>query len=153
MKLQNLLLVLLIGFIIYTIFRKDKVETHYAFVGGLPDTVIIRDTVSIPKPYKVAITKWDTIVIDSTGKIDYNAITASWERFDLKVDTNIGCLGKVRLHASNYEFDSVNIYYPNTTIRQVDTIKVSEIVENKFYNNQWFWVSVGLTVYSIINKL
>jgi hypothetical protein len=42
-----------------------------------------------------------SIVIDSTGKIDYNAITASWERFDLKVDTSIGCLGKVRLHASN----------------------------------------------------
>ena len=153
MKLQNLLLTLLIGFIIYTLLRKDKVETHYAFVGGLPDTVIIRDTVSIPKPYRVAITKFDTIVIDSTGKIDYNAITASWERFELKADTNIACLGKVRLHASNYEFDSISIYYPKVTITQIDTIKISEIINKKFYENEWFWTTVGIGVLTIIKSL
>jgi len=153
MKSKDLLLILLIGFVIYTIFRKEKVHTSYTFVGGLPDTTIIRDTISIPKSYKVTITKFDTIVVDSSGKIDYNAITASWERFDLKADTNIGCLGKVRLHASNYEFDSINIYYPKTTIKQIDTIKINELVNKKFYENEWFWVSVGVTTLTIISKL
>ena len=156
MKSKNLLLILLIvliGIIIYTIFRKEKVKTVYTFVNGLPDTTIIRDIVSISKSYKVTITKFDTIRIDSIGKIDYNSITASWERFNLKADSNIGCLGKVRLHASNYEFDSINIYYPKTTIKQVDTIKISEIVNKKFYENEWFWVSAGLIVYSVIKEL
>lgn len=153
MKPKDLLLILLIGFIIYTIFRKEKVYTSYAFVGGLPDTTIIRDTVSIPKPYRVQVTKFDTIIIDSSGNIDYNSITASWERFDLKVDTNVACIGKVRLHVSNYEFDSVNIYYPKVMIKQVDTIKISEIINKKFYENEWFWVSVGVTAFTIINKL
>jgi len=140
MKLQNLLLTLLIGFIIYTLLRKDKVETHYAFVGGKPDTVIIRDTVRIPEPYKVSVTKFDTIVVDSTGKIDYNAITASWERFHLKADTNIGCSGKVRLKGLFYEFDSVKIYYPK------ETIKINELNDKKFYEDHWFWTTVGLGI-------
>jgi len=153
MKAQDLLLILLIGFIIYTIFRKDKVERHYAFVSGLSDTVIIRDTVSIPKSYRVQVAKFDTIIIDSSGNIDYNSITASWERFELKVDTNIACLGKVRLHASNYEFDSISIYYPKVTIKQVDTIKISNIISKKFYEDEWFWTTVGIGILTIIKSL
>ena len=150
---DTIIAIILVIIIAYTFLRKDKVIKDYTFVGGLPDTVEIRDTVRIPQLYKVSITKFDTIVIDSTGKIDYNAITSSWERFDLKVDTNIACIGKVRLHASNYELDSVNIYYPKVIIKQVDTIKINELINKNFYENEWFWVSVGVTAFTIISKL
>lgn len=146
MKPKDLLLIVLIGIIIYTFLKKDKVYTAYSFVGGKPDTVIIRDTVGIPKPYKVAITKFDTIVIDSIGNIDYNSITASWEHFDLKADTNIGCSGKVRLKSLFYEFDSVKIYYPKETITRIDTIKINELDNKKFYEDHWFWTTVGLGI-------
>lgn len=150
MKPKDLLLILLIGFIIYTLFRKEKVHTLYTFVGGLPDTTIIRDTISIPKSYKVTITKFDTIVIDSTGKIDYNAITSSWERFELKADTNIKCLGKVRLSRSMFEFDSVDITYPKILITQIDTIKLNTEVRPPFYKNEWFWATIITAGISIL---
>jgi len=143
---DTIIAIILVILIVYAFLRKDKIKEDYIFVGGIPDTVIIRDTVRIPKPYKVAITKWDTIVIDSIGNIDYNSITASWEHFDLKADTNIGCSGKVRLKSLFYEFDSVKIYYPKVEITQIDTIKINEIIDKKFYEDTWFWTSVSLAI-------
>ena len=143
---DTIIAIILVILIVYAFLRKDKIKEDYIFVGGIPDTVIIRDTVRIPKPYKVAITKWDTIVIDSIGNIDYNSITASWEHFDLKADTNIGCSGKVRLKSLFYEFDSVKIYYPKETITRIDTIQINELNDKKFYEDHWFWTTVSLGI-------
>ena len=147
---DTIIAIILVIIIAYTFLRKDKVIKDYAFVGGLPDTVEIRDTVRIPQLYKVSITKFDTIVIDSTGKIDYNAITSSWERFELKADTNIKCLGKVRLSRSMFEFDSVNITYPKILITQIDTIKLNTEVRPPFYKNEWFWATIITAGISIL---
>jgi hypothetical protein len=152
MKWYTFLLILLIGFIIITIFQNPKPITRY--IQGKTDTLIISDTVTVNKvKYKVM---WDTttIVINDSGKIALDSIRSHWQDFELKADTNIACLGKVRLNRSMFEFDSISITYPKVFINRVDTIQTDKFIEvnQPFYKDTWFWSTVG-AVGIIITKL
>lgn len=141
------LLIFVIILLTYITITPPKVSVRY--VQGLPDTVIIRDTVRIPKPYRVAVTKIEKVYIDTTGNINLDSIQTDWIAFNLESDTTTGCIGKVRLKGLFFEFDSVKMYYPKMIIKQVDTVKYTVTEKEKFYENKWFWISIVAIVYAI----
>ena len=144
------LLVICVGMLYYYICN-EKVIAPTEYVVGIPDTLILHDTVTIKSIKIKTIFDTTTIIVDSTNKILYDSIRTLWQRFDLRADTNIACIGKVRLNRSMFEFDSVGIYYPKILIKQIDTTKITKEIIQPFYEDYWFWTAIIITVKTIIS--
>jgi len=142
-ELAYVLLIALICIGLFYVNKSDKPVEVPTYSQGIPDTIIIKDTVKLYVTKRSTITRIDTVFtsIDTTNKTVVDSIRTLWCDYNIQVDTTVEVLGKVRLNGLYFEFDSTNVIYPKVTVLQVDTIKLPTKRTN-FYENEWFYATI-----------
>lgn len=142
------IIVVVIVFLFRELFPKREVETivEYVYLPGKIDTVFNQDTVYLDKPIYIPS---DTVEIDSNGSKSFSTA------FSIEVDSSVGVKGKVGFKEPLFSFKDIEIWYPKVTITKVDTLlkTVTNVVEPYFYENTWFWTTVGAVAVIILTLL
>jgi hypothetical protein len=149
MKLSEIfgyiIIAIVIAFVLRELFPKREVETivEYVYLPGKIDTISTKDTVYLDKPIYIPS---DTVEIDSNGSKSFSTA------FSIEVDSSVGVKGKVGFKEPLFSFEDIEIWYPKVTITKVDTLlkTVTNVVEPYFYENTWFWTTVGAVAVLIL---
>ena len=152
MKLLDyiLLILIVVGIFYYFLFPNEihiKGDTEY-LPGDTTEIIINQEKFdSLTYHFKAQIRKVkrskNIFIKGETDTLRDTVYLSFWSQFNLG-DSTLGTSGNVSFDFEEFHFDSISYRYPEKLKTVTDTLKFTKMVQEPFYLDEWFYISVAL---------